>query len=194
MAISLSLPSHGLPLPRRFIVLGLSAVVVFLFLQTFAPNTLPPALAPNHPHHEPDASLFSPSKWLPPIFNPDVPDRPAEFDEEGNCLFLSPFDALSASEKARAEWLILEDVSAGIVRSTAPIDPALLDPDWDDEFSEVTNGTRPSGLTHPIIGLLRDGENKWNDLISSQSRTLEEAVAVYERRWGRPPPKGFDHW
>jgi beta-1,2-xylosyltransferase len=192
----------SLPLPRRFLILGVTLIALVLFLNMFAPTALPPALAPNRPHHEPDASYFSPSKWLPPILNPDTPDRPLEFDEEGSCLFLSPFDALSSAEKARARLLELEEVSSGVVR-TKPTVGRDDDPDFDDEmlgnganssFGGHESGVSMSGMTHPILALLRDGEKKWKDRMARQSKTLEEAVAVYKDRWGRNPPKGFDAW
>lgn len=28
----------------------------------------------------------------------------------------------------------------------------------------------------------------------SQSKTLPQAVSEYKRRYGRPPPKGFEQW
>lgn len=185
-----------LPLPRRFVILGLSAGSVYLFLHTFAPSALPPVLTPHLQHHEPDAPYFSPGKWLPPILDPNTPSRPPEYDEDGSCLFLSPFDALSPAEKARAEKLVLDEVSTGVIRARAPPGPTDADPDFDDEFSAGSNATSAhfSGLTHPILGLLRDGEIKWRDLVAGQSRTLEQAVQTYRDRWGRPPPQGFDHW
>jgi len=197
MGLHLPFPSPlKLPLPRRVLVLALSALVLFLFLHTFAPTALPPLLAPNLPHHEPDASFLSPSKWLPPIFNPDAPERPAEFDEDGMCLFLSPFDALSSAEKARVEFLELEQVSPGLVKARQPLAAVDAVSDLSDEIF-AANGTRqskPAGLTHPILGLLRDGEVKWNNLRNKQSKTIEEAAEVYQRKWGRPTPKGFDLW
>lgn len=30
--------------------------------------------------------------------------------------------------------------------------------------------------------------------LAKQSKTLPEAVAEYKRRYGRDPPRGFDHW
>ncbi|WVF71389.1 beta-1,2-xylosyltransferase 1 [Kwoniella sp. CBS 6097] len=198
MAFNFPFPSPlSVPIPRRFVILILSGAIVVLFLHTFAPTTLPPALTPNLPHHEPDASYFSPSKWLPPILNPNTPSRPAEFDEDGQCLFLSPYDALSAAEKLRAEQLALELVSPGIVKSTVPPSEGNdSDPDFDDEFSALSNQTKsmPSGMTHPILGLLRDGEQKWNEMLARQSQTLDQAVEVYKKRYGKQPPKGFDEW
>ncbi|OXG27210.1 hypothetical protein C367_02639 [Cryptococcus neoformans Ze90-1] len=47
---------------------------------------------------------------------------------------------------------------------------------------------------HPIPLLLDLGEKRWEELLSRQSRTLEEAVREYVRRYGRQPPKGFDKW
>lgn len=50
------------------------------------------------------------------------------------------------------------------------------------------------GGPHPIPQLLLRGEKKWQDLLSSQSKSLGEAVLEYTRRYGRRPPKGFDVW
>ncbi|KIR75552.1 hypothetical protein I310_00245 [Cryptococcus deuterogattii CA1014] len=47
---------------------------------------------------------------------------------------------------------------------------------------------------HPIPLLLDLGEKRWEELLSRQSRTLEDAVQEYIRRYGRQPPKGFDKW
>ncbi|KAL7421975.1 cryptococcal xylosyltransferase 1 [Cryptotrichosporon argae] len=188
-----SLP-FKLPVPRRFAVLVVSFLVLVLFLHNFAPSTLPPALTPKYPHHEPDASYFSPSKWLPPILNPNAPERPAEFDDDGNCVFLSPFDALSAAEKERAAALDLVEVSSGIVRASEAAFGTDDDPDLDDETAGNTTTAKTQGMSHPILALLRDGERKWNDRIARQSKTLEQAVDYYKEKWGRPPPKGFDDW
>ncbi|ORX35699.1 hypothetical protein BD324DRAFT_631296 [Kockovaella imperatae] len=195
MSLRLPFPSpFGLPLPRRFIVLGLSAVTVILFLHLFAPSTLPSALAPNLHHHEPDASYFSPSKWLPPIWKQTPPSSLPEFDEDGVCLFLSPFDALSAEEKERAQLIKLEEVSSGVVRA-APYSGDSEDLLDDDDYPMGPNGTIvPTGMSHPILALLRDGETKWKARMARQSKSLDEAVTVYKDKWGRNPPKGFDLW
>lgn len=65
-----------------------------------------------------------------------------------------------------------------------------------DGFGNMTDGGsgKLEGMTHPILGLLRDGERKWKDMVAKQSKTLEQAVEVYKERWGRQPPKGFDKW
>jgi beta-1,2-xylosyltransferase len=168
---SCSLP---FPFPRRLAYLLATIVTLILVLNLLAPSTLPPALS-TYPHHEPDAPLWSSDKWIPPALNPDRPNRPAEWDDDGRCLFLSPYDALSPAEKKAAESMMLVDVLPGVVR--------------------VDNATGDSGKPfNPIIALLRDGEKKWNNLMDSQSKTFEQAVKKYESKWGRPPPKGFDDW
>ncbi|KAI0943637.1 hypothetical protein AcW1_002755 [Taiwanofungus camphoratus] len=47
---------------------------------------------------------------------------------------------------------------------------------------------------HPIPKLMVEAEAKFRGLLSRQSRTLEQAVADYQRRYGRKPPRGFDEW
>lgn len=102
---------------------------------------------------------------------------------------MSPFDALSTEEKQRAEQLVLEDVSDGIVRSKQSV---FVPPHQGNTSTPSADASE--SLTNPILGLLRDGERKWQDMLSQQSKTLEEAVQEYKTRWGRNPPKGFDEW
>ncbi|GAA6021125.1 hypothetical protein JCM10207_003377 [Rhodosporidiobolus poonsookiae] len=47
---------------------------------------------------------------------------------------------------------------------------------------------------HPIHHLIREAESAWHAKVSRQSRTLEEAVAEYRRRYNQAPPRGFDLW
>ncbi|KZT55630.1 glycosyltransferase family 90 protein [Calocera cornea HHB12733] len=47
---------------------------------------------------------------------------------------------------------------------------------------------------HPIEKLMEDGRRKWEDKLRRQSKSLEQAVAEYQRRYGLAPPKGFDKW
>ncbi|KAG2004732.1 hypothetical protein CC2G_003257 [Coprinopsis cinerea AmutBmut pab1-1] len=47
---------------------------------------------------------------------------------------------------------------------------------------------------HPIYELMSRAEKTWKSKLNHASRTLEEAVEEYTRRYNRPPPKGFDHW
>ncbi|KIJ50889.1 glycosyltransferase family 90 protein [Sphaerobolus stellatus SS14] len=47
---------------------------------------------------------------------------------------------------------------------------------------------------HPIIQLTNEAERKWNTLVNRQSKTLEQAVSEYKRRYHRAPPAGFDAW
>ncbi|AAW43180.1 hypothetical protein CNBD0460 [Cryptococcus deneoformans B-3501A] len=47
---------------------------------------------------------------------------------------------------------------------------------------------------HPILELMERNHERWENLLASQSKTLPQAVTEYTRRYGRPPPKGFDQW
>jgi hypothetical protein len=60
---------------------------------------------------------------------------------------------------------------------------------------------RPDGLLevnpngrHPIFDLIERAEKEWESKLAQQSKSLDEAVAEYRRRYGRSPPKGFDRW
>ncbi|WOO80670.1 Beta-1,2-xylosyltransferase 1 [Vanrija pseudolonga] len=181
--LPLALP-FTMPLPRRLMMLIGITVTVFLILHTFAPAVLPPALVPWIPHHEPDSSYWSTNNWTPPVLSDTRPDKIKEWDENGRCLFVSPFDALSPKERKLAATLSLEEVVPGIfgVRGAG-------------KTESDANGTVSKLETpNPILALLKEGEEKWQKLVNRQSKTLEQAVKVYEERWGRPPPKGFDDW
>lgn len=162
-------PSFGLR-PRYasiFIVISLLFLVSLLLTPATRPYVAPST-----------SSAFHPSKWLPsPIANHFGFSNHGgpEFDENGGCLFLSPFDALSKEEKAKAERVQLEQVSKGIVRAKA-------------------SSHKSHAVTNPILGLLEDGERKWKDMLATQSQTLEQAVDEYKSRHHRNPPKGFDLW
>ncbi|KAF8656662.1 hypothetical protein AX16_002465 [Volvariella volvacea WC 439] len=47
---------------------------------------------------------------------------------------------------------------------------------------------------HPIFRLMAEAEANWEKKLGEASRTLEEAVDEYRRRYRRMPPKGFDKW
>ena len=49
-------------------------------------------------------------------------------------------------------------------------------------------------IEHPIHALIANASVTWQNLLSKQSKTLQEAVAEYKRRYNRNPPKGFDKW
>ncbi|KAJ2932199.1 hypothetical protein H1R20_g4882, partial [Candolleomyces eurysporus] len=60
---------------------------------------------------------------------------------------------------------------------------------------------RPDGLLevdfdgpHPIYELIAAAEERWKKKVDRASKTLEEAVEEYKRRYKRAPPKGFDLW
>jgi len=60
---------------------------------------------------------------------------------------------------------------------------------------------RPDGLLvvnpngpHPIFELMDRAAADWKNKLTRASKSLNEAVAEYKRRYGRPPPRFFDLW
>lgn len=47
---------------------------------------------------------------------------------------------------------------------------------------------------HPILELIETAEEEWQKKLDGASRTLEDAVREYKRRYKRAPPQGFDDW
>ncbi|KAG9882113.1 glycosyltransferase family 90 protein, partial [Aureobasidium melanogenum] len=70
----------------------------------------------------------------------------------------------------------------------APWSPTLRDQDL--SLPVQYNDTH----VHPIEYLAKNAENDFSALLQRQSRTLEEAVAEYKRRYNIPPPPHFDKW
>ncbi|SCZ88022.1 BZ3500_MvSof-1268-A1-R1_Chr2-1g04138 [Microbotryum saponariae] len=50
------------------------------------------------------------------------------------------------------------------------------------------------GEVHPIPAMMARAKRQWKELKGQQSKTFKEAVAEYEKRYRRKPPKGFDQW
>src|ERR1700733_9881481 len=51
-----------------------------------------------------------------------------------------------------------------------------------------------SSLLHPIHQLVSQAESDFQTLRARQSRSLNDAVAEYRRRYKIPPPPHFDKW
>ncbi|KAJ8507642.1 hypothetical protein ONZ45_g10011 [Pleurotus djamor] len=58
------------------------------------------------------------------------------------------------------------------------------------------DGLLEAGTTgkHPVLELIQKAEKEWKEKQKRASRSLSQAVAEYERRYKRLPPKGFDAW
>lgn len=48
--------------------------------------------------------------------------------------------------------------------------------------------------THPIFDLIRTAELEWVGKLEKASKSLDEVVGEYRRRYNRLPPIGFDAW
>ena len=51
-----------------------------------------------------------------------------------------------------------------------------------------------SNSHHPIYILAEEAKARFEDIQLHQSRSLQNAVAEYKKRYGRNPPPGFDDW
>ncbi|OJA17099.1 hypothetical protein AZE42_12558 [Rhizopogon vesiculosus] len=51
-----------------------------------------------------------------------------------------------------------------------------------------------STIEHPIPKLMADAQENFKNKLARQSKTLEDAVVEYRRRYRREPPKGFGEW
>ncbi|TDL15137.1 glycosyltransferase family 90 protein [Rickenella mellea] len=64
----------------------------------------------------------------------------------------------------------------------------------------LQSNSRPLGTVkqmnapHPIPVLMAEAEERYRNLLATQSKTLVEAVNEYRRRYGREPPRGFGDW
>lgn len=93
-------------------------------------------------------------------------------DQDGRCTFRSPLSVLPAEE--------LEIVKNLLSRNQSYAQGGFLQSDPE--------------TAHPIYQLLFKGEKRWKEMLRNRSETLEDAVREYKRRYGRNPPRGFDHW
>lgn len=49
-------------------------------------------------------------------------------------------------------------------------------------------------IEHPIPKLMEEAEKRFSAKLARQSKTLEDAVVEYRRRYNMEPPLGFDEW
>lgn len=47
---------------------------------------------------------------------------------------------------------------------------------------------------HPILYLIEKAKREWKAKVEGQSQDVREASLTYRRKYGRPPPRGFDKW
>jgi hypothetical protein len=97
------------------------------------------------------------------------------------CVFLAFMKAGLYAANKRSDRVALS-----FTNSLSPFDKSAV-PNPISERRHIT----PS---HPIPKLMDNAESAFRSKIARQSKTLQAAVAEYRRRYGRPPPKGFDDW
>jgi len=144
-----------------------------------------------------DASSSSPV-WSPAHATLYAPDPAAEGDV---CAFLDPTLGFPTAERK-----LIDQLRSTLTRATdgAPrwlagrkldLDPAatLKENGFEGDYLGLTAASSEGG-PHPLFGLVVRGEQKFRRMVGRRSRSLKEAVGEYKRRYGRPPPRGFDRW
>ena len=86
----------------------------------------------------------------------------------------------------------LQPVTKGIPDSTPK--PPKKPPPQTSEAQKTTKEPYHIGSAHPIWQLIKDAEQNLENVQEKQSKSLQEAVAEYKRRYGIPPPPKFDKW
>ena len=64
-------------------------------------------------------------------------------------------------------------------------------------FEQPTASLEPlqcANASHPVDQLINDADKNFENVLASQSKSLDEAVLEYRRRYGIPPPPNFDKW
>lgn len=98
------------------------------------------------------------------------------------------------------QHLLQAAAAAAASSSTAPTKskPTSQSPVVWEDLPVVTGGPKPKAApdvaVHPIIHLVRDAQKEFSELKKRQSKSLDEAVKEYRRRYGMPPPPHFDTW
>lgn len=65
----------------------------------------------------------------------------------------------------------------------------------DDQIEYLSKPrTLPEANIHPVEYLTKNAQREFDQVLRQQSKTLEEAVKEYRRRYGFPPPPHFDKW
>ncbi|KAF8531114.1 hypothetical protein JB92DRAFT_2853554 [Gautieria morchelliformis] len=87
--------------------------------------------------------------------------------------------------RSAAVLTVVTVVLVSVLRTLLPRDPLFL---------PVTSSSPSSPSSHPIPNLMHAASTHYAAFLARQSTSLPAAVAEYERRYGRAPPKGFGAW
>ena len=129
----------------------------------------------------------------------------ANLDTIGFSIYMAA-TSTSVSSVAKGMLAILLSVaqSMAVVRINASIRrvvyfllTVLLVGFWvrhDPRLPTVLSSDTNLSSGHPIEHLISSSRLQLDVILSRQSKTINEAVTEYQRRYGRSPPSGFDQW
>ncbi|MCJ1401178.1 capsule-associated protein CAP1 [Xylographa trunciseda] len=79
-----------------------------------------------------------------------------------------------------------------LLRNSNGLSPLL--PSNQEPSGSIDSLPPATSKSHPIHQLINSAERSLSDTLAHQSKTLDEAVAEYKRRYKSPPPPNFDKW
>lgn len=102
---------------------------------------------------------------------------------------------------APTEGRVNEGFPPAFGQEERPVEPAQPQPERKKAETLGKHHYRRDGLLevnedgpHPVYKLIARAEKAWDKKRKRASKTLEEAVIEYQRRYHRDPPRGFDLW
>ena len=81
-----------------------------------------------------------------------------------------------------------------IALSTAIVFTVILLYNSPSPVAPYTSRYDRTSCDHPVLQLTRNAQSAFNATLKRQSKTFNEAVVEYKRRYKMPPPPGFDEW
>ena len=109
-------------------------------------------------------------------------------------------DILDDSPRSSYQHPLVDDIS-GVDMDSEPVPERKPVPKKSLPPAVGKHKFRSDGLlqvnmegAHPIFELISRAEKEWEAKLRGASKTFQEAVKEYKRRYKRAPPKGFDLW
>ena len=146
---------------------------------------------------EPTPGSILPPKAVPnPNAGPPPPDYPQKQPTYGSGYGSDPLDRPKAEYPqprpgTEPEGKSKAGSSSGAHQKWEPDEEG--DSGFANSYSPGSEGTGPEDA-HPIDRLIYDAQHQFAEIMSKETKSVEEAAQAYRKRRGRHPPPFFDKW